>query len=61
MFHSVGAAAFLIPAIIYLIIVGFVIWLIMRLIRSNERIASNTEKIANALIDRNEIERGRME
>lgn len=61
MFNSIGAMAFLIPAIIYLIVVGFVIWLIMRLIRSNERIAANTEKIANALIDRNEFERRKIE
>lgn len=51
----------LIPFILYMIIIAFVIWLIMRLIRANEKVAFNTERIANALIDRNELERKKYE
>lgn len=51
----------LIPLIIYTLLIGFVIWLVMRLIRANEKVAFNTERIANALIDRNELERKRNE
>jgi flagellar biogenesis protein FliO len=61
MFHSIGALAFIVPLIIYLIIFGFVIWLVVRLIRSNEKIAFQSERIANALIDKNEIERKKMQ
>lgn len=50
-----------IPIILYTILIGFVIWLVMRLIRANEKVAFNTERIANALIDRNELERKRNE
>jgi len=46
----------LIPIILYTILIGFVIWLVMRLIRANEKVAFNTERIANALAHRNKIE-----
>lgn len=61
MFNSITALAFIAPLIIYLIVLGFIIWLIMRLIRSNEKIANNSERIAKALMDRNEIERQKMQ
>jgi uncharacterized membrane protein YqiK len=48
---------FIIPIIIYAIIVGVIIWLVLRLIRANEKIALNTERIAIALANRNEIDR----
>ena len=48
---------FIIPLIIYAIIVGVIIWLVLRLIRANEKIAFNTERIAIALTERNEIDR----
>ena len=56
MFSPLGSLAFLIPAIIYLVIIGFVIWLIVRLVRSNEDIAENTAHIARALHEKNRIE-----
>lgn len=52
--------ALLIPIVIYVIILGIIFWLVMRLIRSNEKIAFHSERIANALTDRNEIEREKM-
>lgn len=61
MFNSIGALALLAPLIIYLTVLGFVIWLVMRLIRSNEKIAFQSERIANALTDRNEIERKKIQ
>lgn len=48
---------FIIPLIIYAIIVGVIIWLVLRLIRANEKIALNTERIAIALANRIEIDR----
>lgn len=48
---------FIIPLLIYAIIVGVIIWLVLRLIRANEKIAFNTERIAITLAERNEIDR----
>ncbi|MAO65151.1 MAG: hypothetical protein CL666_09145 [Balneola sp.] len=57
MFNAVSSAAFIIPVILYLVIIGLIVWLAVRFVRSNERIADNTERIAKALSDRNRIER----
>jgi hypothetical protein len=51
---------FFIPLITYAIVICVVVWLAMRLIRANEKIAMNTDKIARALADRNEIERNKV-
>jgi|AntRauTorckE6833_2_1112554.scaffolds.fasta_scaffold39340_2 CHASE3 domain sensor protein len=51
-----SSAVFILPVILYLIIIGVIIWLIMRLIRATEKIAFNTERIASALSQRNKIE-----
>lgn len=51
----------IVPLIIYAFLICFMIWLIMRLIRANEKIAFNSERIANALIDMNELERKKKE
>jgi flagellar biogenesis protein FliO len=52
---------FLVPVVIYLVVIGFVIWLVIRLVKSNERIADNTDRIARAISDRNQIEREKIE
>ncbi|WP_020404408.1 hypothetical protein [Gracilimonas tropica] len=57
MFSVLGPMAFIIPAIIYLVIIGLVIWLVLRLVRSNEEIAQNTAMIAQYLKQRNAMER----
>jgi len=61
MFNAVSSAVFLVPIIIYLVVIGFVVWLVVRLVKSNERIADNTDRIARAISDRNQIEREKRE
>lgn len=48
---------FIIPLIIYAIIIGVIIWLVLRLIRANEKIALNTDRIAKALAERSKVDR----
>jgi hypothetical protein len=60
MFHSFSSLAFLVPVILYVIVLGTILWLVMRLVRSNERIADNTGRIAKELSDRNRMEREKL-
>lgn len=52
MFSIVSPFALLIPIILYLTVLGVVFWLVMRLIRSNEKIAQQTERIAMAPMEK---------
>ncbi|WP_421773642.1 hypothetical protein [Gracilimonas sp.] len=60
MFNAVGSLAFFIPVILYVIVLGTILWLVMRLVRSNERIADNTDRIARGIKERNLIEKEKL-
>ncbi len=46
---------FLLIGLLYLAVIGFVVWLVYRFVRAHERLADNTEKIARSLGNKKEI------